>query len=112
MIDRYCTKADISRGALFCRVLKDGKTTVTRLTPEAIREIVKKRSKGIRGVKGRVSGHSLRVGSAVSLAKAGASVVEMQGAGRWKSPQMPAHYARVQEAEQGAIARLRYGKGR
>ena len=69
LIDRYCTKADISRGALFCRVLKDGKTTVTRLTPEAIREIVKKRSKGIRGVKGRVSGHSLRVGSAVSLAR-------------------------------------------
>ena len=45
------------------------------------------------------------------LAKAGASVVEMQSAGRWKSPQMPAHYARVQEAEQGAVARLRYGRG-
>ena len=25
--------------------------------------------------------------------------------GRWKSPQMPAHYARAQEAERGAIAR-------
>ena len=32
---------------------------------------------------GRVSGHSLRVGSAQSLATAGASLVEMQVAGRW-----------------------------
>ena len=28
--------------------------------------------------------------------------------GRWKSPQMPAHYARAQEAERGAIARGRW----
>ena len=37
------------------------------------------------GVEGFISGHSLRVGSAVSLAQAGASVVDMQVAGRWKS---------------------------
>ena len=35
------------------------------------------------GVEGFISGHSLRVGSAVSLAQAGASVVDMQTAGRW-----------------------------
>ena len=46
------------------------------------------------GVTGRVSGHSLRVGSAQSLAAAGASVVDMQTAGRWKDSTMPAHYAR------------------
>ena len=44
------------------------------------------------GVEGFISGHSLRVGSAVSLAQAGATVVDMQVAGRWKSSQMPAHY--------------------
>ena len=60
------------------------------------------------GVVGFISGHSLRVGSAISLAQAGASVVEMQVAGRWKSPQMPAHYARGELAEQGAIARFKY----
>ena len=43
-----------------------------------------------------MSGHSLRVGSAQSLAAAGASVVEMQQAGRWKSPSMPGQYARKQ----------------
>ena len=43
------------------------------------------------GVEGRVSGHSLRVGGALqSLAAAGASIVEMQTAGRWQqSPSMP-----------------------
>ena len=50
------------------------------------------------------------VGSAVSLAKAGASVVDMQVAGRWKSAQMPAHYAKAELAERGAIARFKDGK--
>ena len=77
VIEELKAKTDISRGALFRRVLKNGKMTTTRLTPEAIREIVKKRSQGIRGVKGRVSGHSLRVGSAVSLARGNASLVEI-----------------------------------
>ena len=77
VIEELKAKANISRGVLFRRVLKNGKTTSTRLTPEAIREIVKKRSQGIRGVKGRVSGHSLRVGSAVSLARGNASLVEI-----------------------------------
>ena len=42
------------------------------------------------------------VGSAVSLAQAGATVVDMQVAGRWKSSQMPAHYAKAELAERGA----------
>ena len=86
--------------------------TAHRLTPNGARRAIKVAAELVGIPSDRVSGHSLRVGSAVSLAKAGASVVEMQGAGRWKSPQMPAHYARVQEAEQGAVARFRYGKGR
>ena len=49
VIEELKAKTDISRGALFRRVLKNGKMTTTRLTPEAIREIVKKRSQGIRG---------------------------------------------------------------
>ena len=32
--------------------------------------------------------------SAVSLAQASATIVNMQAAGRWKSSQMPAHYAK------------------
>ena len=44
------------------------------------------------------------------LAQAGASVVDMQVAGRWKSSEMPAHYAKAELAERGAIARFKDGK--
>ncbi len=64
------------------------------------------------GVNGSLSaGHSLRVGGAQSLAAGGASIVEMQTAGRWQSPAMPGHYARGQLAARGAVARVRYGRG-
>ena len=46
------------------------------------------------GLKGIFSGHSLWIGSAQSLAASGASLVEMQTAGRGSSPAMPGHYAR------------------
>ena len=39
-----------------------------------------------------------------------ASVVDMQVVGRWKSSQMPAHYAKVELAERDAIARFKDGK--
>ena len=112
VIEELKAKTDISRGALFRRVLKNGKMTTTRLSPEAIREIVKKRSQGIRGVKGRVSGHSLRVGSAVSLARGNASLVEMQVDGRWKDSRMPSHYASAEITQNSATARIKYGKRR
>ena len=41
----------------------------------------------------------------------GASIVEMQTAGRWQSPAMPGHYARGQLAARGVVARVRYGRG-
>ena len=96
LIDRYCTRGEIQSG---------------RLTTVSARRIIQARAKSA-GVEGFISGHSLRVGSAVSLAQAGASVVDMQNAGRWKSPQMPAHSAKAELAERGAVARFFYGKGR
>ena len=112
LIRRYQAVSEVSSGALFRRIRRGDTVTAHRLTLNGARQAIKDAAELVGIPSDRVSGHSLRVGSAVSLAQAGASVVEMQGAGRWKSPQMPAHYARVQEAEQGAIARLRYGKGR
>ena len=55
---------------------------------------------------GRFRGHSPRVGMAQDLVSAGASVVELQQVGRWRSPQMPAYYARHQEASRGAVAKF------
>ena len=50
----------------------------------------------------------LRVSELATLTAAGASVVEMQQAGRWKSPSMPGQYARHQLVSRGAVARRRY----
>ena len=111
LIDRYCTSADIQSGALFRRIRRGDHVTGERLTDVSARRIIKARSQAA-GVEGFISGHSLRVGSAVSLAQAGASVVDMQNAGRWKSPTMPAHYAKSELAARGAVARFFYGKGR
>ena len=105
-IDRYR-----SRGALFRRIHRgDHVHQSGRLTTVSARRIIQARAKAA-GVEGFISGHSLRVGSAVSLVQAGASVVDMQNAGRWKSPQMPAHYAKA-ELARGAVARFFYGKGK
>ena len=112
LIRRYQAVSEVSSGALFRRIRRGDTVTSHRLTLNGARQAIKDAAELVGISPDRVSGHSLRVGSAVSLAKAGASVVEMQGAGRWKSPQMPAHYAREQEAEQGAVARFRYGKRR
>ena len=52
-----------------------------------------------------------QVGTAVSLAQSGATLVDMQTAGRWGDPtKMPAHYAKAELAERGAVARSFYGK--
>ena len=67
------------------------------MNPEACRFIIKKMARRI-GLEG-VSGHSLRVGGAMSLAERGVDLVKMQLAGRWSSPGLPAHYAQgIQDA--------------
>lgn len=77
------------------------------LSALSVRRIIQARAEAA-AVEGRVSGHSLRVGAAQSLAQAGASLVEMQQAGRWESPSMPGHYARAELVSRGAVARLGY----
>jgi len=109
VIRRYCETGGLTKGALFRRVRRGDNITSSRLSVQGARNAIKHRAREA-GVEGFISGHSLRVGSAVSLAQAGASVVDMQVAGRWKSPQMPAHYARAELAERGGIARFKYGK--
>ena len=109
VLNQYRERADITRGAIFRHIRRGDHIQPTRLHPHSARRILKKRATDA-GVDGFISGHSLRVGSAVSLAQAGATVVDMQVAGRWKSSQMPAHYAKAELAERGAIARFKDGK--
>ena len=111
VIKQYRQKAGIECGVLFRQIRRGDHVQLDRLTDFSARRIIQKRSIDA-GIKGFIAGHSLRVGSAVSLARAGASVVDMQVAGRWKSSQMPAHYAKAELAERGAIARFKDGKRR
>ena len=111
VLTQYSERAEITSGALFRHIRRGDNIQPTRLHPHSARRIIKKRAAHA-GVEGFISGHSLRVGSAVSLAQAGATVVDMQVAGRWKSSQMPAHYAKAELAERGAIARFKDGKSR
>ena len=101
--------ASIESGPIFRRVRRGDKVIgAASLSTRAARAIIQRRAADA-DLQGRFSGHSLRVGSAQSLAAGGASLVEMQTAGRWQSPAMPGHYARGQLAARGAVARLRYG---
>ena len=111
VIRRYRRRGGIKRGPLFRRIRRGDHVQTSRLSVDGARDAIKRWAKQA-DVDGFISGHSLRVGSAVSLAQAGASVVDMQNAGRWKSPQMPAHYAKAELAERGAVARFFYGKGK
>ena len=109
VLTQYRQRAEITRGALFRHIRRGDHIQCNRLNPHSARRIIQKRARAA-GVEGFISGHSLRVGSAVSLAQASATVVDMQVAGRWKSSQMPAHYAKAELAERGAIARFKDGK--
>lgn len=73
-----------------------------------MREVVKRWAAKAE-IEGRVSGHSLRVGTAQSLRDAGATTAELMVAGRWKRVETMAGYIRTQDAASGPVARLRYG---
>ena len=108
-IRAWLAAASIESGPIFRRVRRGDKVIGAKaLSTRAARDIIKRRAADA-DLQGRFSGHSLRVGSAQSLAAGGASLVEMQTAGRWQSPAMPGLYARGQLAARGAVARLRYG---
>ena len=100
--------AGIRTGPLFRALARGGRVSDQRLGPDSVRAAIKRRA-GEAGIGGRMSGHSLRIGAAQSLAERDVSLAELQRAGRWKSPAMPGYYVRGQEASRGAVARLRGG---
>ena len=110
-IRRWLAAAEVADGPLFRRIWQgEDRIGDAPMNVDSLREIIKQRCEAI-GIEG-ISGHSLRIGGAQSLAAAGASLVEMQTAGRWISPSMPGHYTRGQRADRGAVARIKYGQQR
>jgi len=109
-ITAYCQASGIEAGPLFQRIDKGG-TPRGRLSAQSVRAIIRTRAAAVPSLRGRaVSGHSLRIGAAQSLAAAGATVAELMQVGRWDSEAMPAHYSRLQRASRDPVARLRYGR--
>ena len=109
LIERYRTRAGIASGALFRRIRFQNHVTDDRLGVKGARGAIQRRAAEA-GIEGSISGHSLRIGSAVSLAEAGASVKEVQRAGRWQEPTMPARYVREAPTERSPVERYKDGK--
>ena len=109
LIARYRQRAGVDSGALFRRIRFQNHVTEDRLGVKGAREAIRRRAREA-GVEGAISGHSLRAGSAVSLAEAGASVREVQRAGRWRDPAMPARYVREAPEEGSPVERYKDGK--
>ena len=107
LVREWMVAAKVETGALFRRMHRAGSIAAEGMGIGSVRRVIVRRAKAA-GLSGRVSGHSLRVGAAQSLARRGAGLVAMQKAGRWVSPDMPARYTRSQAAAEGAVARLRH----
>ena len=114
VLNEYLERSGITEGGLFRRVAAHGdglyhdrKTgEIPALTRCGIRLVIQRCAARV-GITEKISGHSPRIGSAISLAQAGATVVDMQEAGRWDNPDMPAYYARAQLSEQSPMARFK-----
>ncbi|MDE0636587.1 MAG: tyrosine-type recombinase/integrase [Candidatus Poribacteria bacterium] len=117
IVQKWLKRSELAEGYLFRRMTARGDNLYVNkdtgepyaLTADGVRKIIKRAAAKV-GIADKISGHSLRIGTTVSLAQLGASLVDIQTAGRWKDPGMPAHYARAQFAERGAIARFKDGK--
>jgi hypothetical protein len=105
-LEDWLTKADIRYGAVFRRLEKHGGIGERMINTEEVARTFK-RIAGILDLDAsrplsRISGHSTRIGAAQDLTAAGAALPEIMVAGGWKSPQMPAHYARKLDARHDA----------
>jgi len=107
-IRQYLQHAGITEGPLFRPVHRKQRVQRRALSPRAVRRIICRCASdaGV-GEGGRISGHSLRVGAAGDLAMRGASLPELQTAGRWKSSAQAVHYAKAGLASHGVVSRLR-----
>lgn len=94
-------------GPLFTRVSKHGCAVFGPLHIQTIRSIIQRRASAA-GIEGRISGHSLRVGAAISLARRGVSTAQLMRVGRWKNPSTALRYIEAELAERDAVAAFRY----
>ncbi|WP_435277314.1 tyrosine-type recombinase/integrase (plasmid) [Psychrobium sp. nBUS_13] len=105
LIRLYLDKTGISEGLFIRRIYKGGKVGdplkyigFTKIIKNMAREL------GLLGL--AFNTHSLRIGSAVSLAENGVSLTEIALSGGWKNPTMPLHYTRQANAKRTGTSRF------
>ncbi|MCY3618183.1 MAG: tyrosine-type recombinase/integrase [bacterium] len=84
---------------------RTGADSVFDLKPNQISRRIKLAARTA-GLGDGFSGHSPRVGMARDLMRVGIELPALMNAGRWRSPAMPAHYARNEAASNGAVAQF------
>jgi site-specific recombinase XerD len=103
-LETYLTAAKIPAGRLFRPVIA-GREIGEGLQAKAIARRFKLLAARAGLEAARISGHSTRIGMTLDLVADGQSIAAIQLAGGWRSPAMPAHYARQLLPELGAVAR-------
>jgi len=108
-LEKWLTSAHIEEGFIFRRLKSNGQIGMRPITPAEVARTFKRIATfmGLEPTRAvaRISAHSTRIGAAQDLTAAGAALPEIMIAGGWKSPQMPAHYARKLDTRQGAMRR-------
>lgn len=104
----WIATARISRGYLFRPVDNAG---VVGLDDQPLSEAAVTRAFKRIAARGgadpsNVAGHSARIGACHDLTAAGFALPQVMQAGRWSSPDMPAHYSRKLAAKRGPMAEL------
>ncbi len=108
-LERWLTHAGIAEGPIFRRLERGGRVGSRAITAAEVARTFKRIASLVGLDPGRpiarISAHSTRIGAAQDLTAAGAALPEIMIAGGWKSPQMPAHYARKLNTRNGAMRR-------
>lgn len=88
-VRRWCGAMNIQSGPLFLaiggRPKRKRADSAMAVEPEAVARIFRQRATAA-GLEGAFSSYSTRVGAALDLARAGATVREIQAAGGWRTP--------------------------
>ena len=105
-IEEWRQAMKIKKGPVFLAIKRDGSVGSQPITSAEVARTFKRIAKciGIDTDAARnISGHSTRIGAAQDLTTAGAALPEIMAAGGWRSPGMPARYARKLDARRGAM---------
>lgn len=110
-LDRWMRAASITTGPLFFGIGPNA--SGNRLDGADVLRIMRRRAvqAGIPNAD-QITGHSARVGAAQDAIAAGADILSVQQAGRWKGSEMPARYGERLAVKRSASAQLAKAQGR